>query len=217
MSTLTTRLGLLKPAGSDPFQRTDFITTWDTLDDSPGTFVCTSGSRPSWGIDQDGRLIFEQDTSRIVQWDGTDWLQVRQAANGYQFHVAYDDNLPASSSGFKAIGSVATTTPGSLMWLLTANVTCPEGDVQNITTGFQIDGVDVHDGAGGFNRWAIPNANITGTPDEWTNDVSVSGMTTIASGTHVVRMSYEVGNGSQHLVLRNLRLLAWMVQGTGSH
>jgi hypothetical protein len=218
MSTLTTRLGLLKPAGSDPFLRTDFNTTWDTLDNHPGVFVCTSGSRPSWGVDQDGLLIFETDTSRLMQWDGDSWEYVRQHGNGYESFASFNDAMaPNSTINNKALGDITTTTPGSLMWVVVSNLVCIQGDVQSATMRFQIGGVDVHAGSGSLTRWAIPNANITGSPDSWANDNVLTGMTTIAAGTHSLRCQFTIGDGNQDITLREIRFIGWMVQGTGNH
>ncbi len=73
MSTTSPILGLTLPAsdGSDDFSTTPFIANWDILDGAPGVFVCTSGTHPSWGGPQIGRLIVETDTGNLLQWNGT--------------------------------------------------------------------------------------------------------------------------------------------------
>ena len=38
--------GLKLNAPTDPFQLSDFVANWQILDASPGTFICTSASRP---------------------------------------------------------------------------------------------------------------------------------------------------------------------------
>lgn len=79
MPTLTTHLGLVKPSTSDPFVTADIADNWQTLDDSPGIFVCTSTTRPTWGTSQKGRCIIENDTNLIWRWTGTQWARTTPA------------------------------------------------------------------------------------------------------------------------------------------
>lgn len=74
MSSLTTRLALKRPDGTDPFLRTDFVNNWNKLDQYPGIFICTSGTRPTWGDGQIGMAIYETDTKREYKWDGAAWF-----------------------------------------------------------------------------------------------------------------------------------------------
>jgi microcystin-dependent protein len=76
VSSLTTRLALKRNDGTDPFLRADFTQNWNKLDQYPGTFVCTSGTRPSWGDAQIGLNIWETDTKLEYRWDGADWVLV---------------------------------------------------------------------------------------------------------------------------------------------
>lgn len=78
MSSLSTRLALKRPDGTDPFLRLDFVNNWNKLDQYPGTFVCTSGTRPSWGDAQIGMNIYETDTKREYRWTGADWYWMNQ-------------------------------------------------------------------------------------------------------------------------------------------
>lgn len=73
MPTPSPRLGLLVPTTADDFSTADIATNWDTLDDTPGFFVCTSGTRPAWGAAQAGQTISETDTGLDWKWDGVHW------------------------------------------------------------------------------------------------------------------------------------------------
>lgn len=67
MSTLTPKLGLLKPAGTEFILRLpQFNDNWDLLDGAAGSSICTSGTRPSTGNFL-GRVIFETDTKAFVE------------------------------------------------------------------------------------------------------------------------------------------------------
>jgi hypothetical protein len=70
VSTLTQRLSLLRDTVGDRFRTQDYTDNWLALDDHPGTYVCTSTTRPTWGAAQSGMFIFETDTLRRFLWDG---------------------------------------------------------------------------------------------------------------------------------------------------
>ena len=71
MATYTDKLGLIKPAGTDPFLLTDFNSNTDLIDRAPGVHYCTSSTRPSWGVDEAGRMIVETDTKKMFIWPGS--------------------------------------------------------------------------------------------------------------------------------------------------
>lgn len=74
MPVLSTRLGLKRPVGADPFLTQDYYDNLTLLDDYPGVFICTSGSRPAgWGAAHSGMRIFETDTELLWRWNGTAW------------------------------------------------------------------------------------------------------------------------------------------------
>lgn len=76
MSTLTSRLRLFKHTVADRFKTSDYAANWDSLDASPGTFICTSTTRPSdWAAAQTGRPIYETDTDLTYTWNGTGWAR----------------------------------------------------------------------------------------------------------------------------------------------
>lgn len=78
MSTTTTKLGLLKPAGPDVVSRTTQLNAnWDALDSAIGVVECLSTTRPS--TTYAGMLIRETDTLRT-------W--VRNAANSAWLNVS---------------------------------------------------------------------------------------------------------------------------------
>lgn len=76
MPTPTTRLGLLKPSTADVFSTADIAKNWQTLDDNPGTFICTSSTRPTWNSAKKGREILETDTMLKWLWDGAKFVRL---------------------------------------------------------------------------------------------------------------------------------------------
>ena len=49
MATYSTVMGLKLNDPSDSFELSDFVANWETIDASPGTYICTSNTRPNWG------------------------------------------------------------------------------------------------------------------------------------------------------------------------
>ncbi len=76
MSTTSPILGLTLPAsdGSDQFSLALFLTDFGIIDASPGVFICTSGTRPTWDSGQAGRLIYEKDYGRLLEWNGSSFV-----------------------------------------------------------------------------------------------------------------------------------------------
>lgn len=74
MPTPSPRLGLALPSQPDDFSTADLRINWEKIDAAPGTFICTSTSRPAWGANQIGREIFETNTGVKRAWTGSGWL-----------------------------------------------------------------------------------------------------------------------------------------------
>jgi len=105
MSTVTPKLGLLKPAGSDLINvTTQLDDNYDKIDNNAGTFVCTSSTRPSGGSRFTGQLIFETDTNLVWVWNGSAWIPPL-------FNGAWNAYVPVwrSSGTAPAIGNGSLT------------------------------------------------------------------------------------------------------------
>ena len=86
MPTTSARLGLAKPLTSDDFDTAELAANWQKVDDHPGIFICTAGTRPgAWGSSHSGMFIFETDTGLIWRWNGSAF--VRQGPQG---HLGYN-------------------------------------------------------------------------------------------------------------------------------
>ena len=78
MSTLSTRLSLLKAAGTDLVNvLTQLANALDKIDDSVGVYNCTAATHPVVNL-FDGRLIRETDTGDILRYDAVTvgWLPI---------------------------------------------------------------------------------------------------------------------------------------------
>jgi hypothetical protein len=77
MGTLTSRLKLFKPAGSDSVDRVvDLNNNWDIVDVNTGAIICTSSTRPSGAALYAGLLIHETDTKLSYVYDGSSFILV---------------------------------------------------------------------------------------------------------------------------------------------
>lgn len=82
----TPRLGLSQPDDTelmrDPNLDRDWNTPMDNLDAAAGSLQCTSGTRPV--SPYVGQLIRESDTSRMLIWDGANWIVYATKDCGWQ-------------------------------------------------------------------------------------------------------------------------------------
>lgn len=76
MSTTSTFLQLTVPQTSDNFSTAAIAANWNAIDAAPGSFVCTSSTRPTWASGQAGRLIYETDTNLSWEWNGTSFARI---------------------------------------------------------------------------------------------------------------------------------------------
>lgn len=71
MAAFTKRLLLKYFTTADKYDIADYTANMQAIDAAPGTFICTSITRPEWGSDQAGMAIYETDSKRRWIWDGT--------------------------------------------------------------------------------------------------------------------------------------------------
>lgn len=70
------RLELERPLANHGFSRAEHYNNLTLIDGYPGTFICTSGTRPGgWGTANEGMVIWETDTDLRWRWDGTKFVR----------------------------------------------------------------------------------------------------------------------------------------------
>jgi hypothetical protein len=133
-------LGLKLNAESDPFQLSDFLQNWSTLDASPGVYICTSTSRPSWSSGQAGRLIFMTDLKQQSYWDGANWQDLRDSApvfaGGYYLNATCN---PGSTGNFNLM-TFTTPRPSALSIWMSTTWTYGANGWQNASQAITFDG-----------------------------------------------------------------------------
>lgn len=121
MTSVSSKLGLVLPSGADPFSTSDIHDNWTKIDTSPGAYICTSSTRPSWTVGQAGRKIIETNTGLEWWWDGAFFR--RTTASG----------LLKTSNGAPAIATITSSpltvqTPVAFAPFLTLmSVVVPDG------------------------------------------------------------------------------------------
>lgn len=88
MPNYTDRLGLVKPLSGEIQDdgRAQYNANFDQLDRMPGTFICTSSTRP--GSPFLGQHIYETDSNKTLAWNGTEWLDVTEPKSALRVLLA---------------------------------------------------------------------------------------------------------------------------------
>lgn len=141
MATFSTLLGLKLNDPSDPFQLSDFVSNWGILDASPGTYVCTSTSRPSWGTAQAGRLIFMTDLKQTSYWNGTSWNDLREAVPVFATGLYLNTGVNSGATANYNVLTFTTPRPCAMAIMMTGTYTAPNNKKQDAWQSVTFDGV----------------------------------------------------------------------------
>ncbi len=129
MPTTSPRLFLAKPILADDFDTSEIAANWQKVDDHPGTFICTSGTRPgTWGANHEGMFILETDTALLWRWNGTAF--VRHGAVGHlDYHLRNSPDYTTSTADPEILVQKSVDIPaGDRNILITANWLQVTGD-----------------------------------------------------------------------------------------
>lgn len=110
MTTLTTRLALIKASTADHFSTADLAANWDKIDQYAGVFRCTSTTRPVWGANQAGLTIYETDTDLEWLWTGSTWR--RRGAKGWLAGASRTSNLGVTGTTPFVVAQTSVQVPG---------------------------------------------------------------------------------------------------------
>jgi hypothetical protein len=110
MTTLTTRLALIKPTTADHFSTADLAANWDKIDQYAGVFKCTSFTRPVWGANQAGLTIYETDTDLEWRWTGSQWA--RRGPKGWLAGSQRTSTLSITGTFPTVIAQTSVQVPG---------------------------------------------------------------------------------------------------------
>jgi len=191
LATFSTFLGLKLNDESDPFQLSDFVSNFGILDASPGTFICTSTSRPNWGTAQKGRMIFMTDLKQLSYWTGTAWADLRDSVPVFAGGLFVNTAVNAGASPNFNILTFTTPRPCSLAVILSATYQYPNKQSQNAFQSIIFDGVEQL--IGGYAeqiRFSGNSSDAAHTAGE--NATSIAVVPNCAAGQHKIGLRINV-------------------------
>ena len=222
MSSTTPRLGLINPDGTDLFQRSDFVSNHNKLDQYPGTFVCTSQTRPVWGANQAGQSIFETDTRRQLWWDGSVWHDTSSSPPAwiFGFQPGYEIEFSPSQDMNFTMGTINVRRAGSLALIGVINAEQNAFDSFQLRANLTVDGVY----AGAY--YNTPNGTYlndgmdssqwhTYGPFAYWDDyrvITIIGMKSVTAGNHNIGVHLKTQQGHGSIV--RMSVMAFMVNST---
>ena len=219
MSTTSQHLGLTVPDPSDPFQRTDFVNNYNKIDSYPGVFICTSTTHPVWGVNQAGMTIFETDTRRILNWDGSAWHEVQTTPSIWSANLLPAVTLTPGQTVTYTLATINARRPATVVVLIYVdgrsnrypNSNSPFGmflspQVDNVTCGIYGTGNTFH------SQWTEFPSN--GTYNDY-RTVSCAGMQQINAGSHSIGIQIGADTiGSNGGAVQRIGMLAFLANST---
>lgn len=212
MATFSQYLGLKLNSATDPFLLSDFVGNWTVLDGAPGVFICTSSTRPAWTASQAGRLIFMTDWEALSFWNGTAWLDCRDAVPVFAAGTLLNTPVAHNTSASFTVISLTLPRTCSLVIALTGTYQCPSGSYQDVWQRVLVDGVgSTANQLGGFReqlRFA-PTIGTAATAGMCATSFQV--VPGVTAGSHTVGLGMDVGGSSnQSITLVGVKALAWI-------
>lgn len=216
MSTTSQHMGMKIPDGSDPFLRTDFVQNWNTLDQYPGVWICTSTTRPAWGAAQAGMMILETDTRRTLMWSGTTFKEMLYGPAVWWGASRPNATINQATVVPFTVGTFTVNRPGTLAAFATVEYNLTTRGYMGVTSRILIDGA-----VAAFDN-TIAEFVATGWPDNstmgtgtWSTTVPVLGVRNISAGTHSIGLQ-STGSQTQSGTAKaiSIRVMAMFANAT---
>lgn len=206
MSTLSPRLGLKRPDDTDPFLTSDFVNNYNIMDASPGTFICTSSTRPAWGSGQAGRTIFLTDWKCFQWWDGSSWQASRDAACLFQGAAVFSASLGKNSTTTYNMVNLTVPRSGTLAISMNMLFNCDARFTQSLTCRVVFDGADIL--LGGFSdalRFVGDPGDTTATAVVTLTNLAIAN---VSPGSHIIGGKVIVGGYNTSVTLVGIKTFA---------
>jgi hypothetical protein len=212
MATFSTFLGLKLNSSSDPFLLSDFLANWTILDGAPGVFVCTSSTRPTLTGAQAGRLIFMTDWECLSFWNGTAWLDARDAVPVFAAGAAFSSSVAHNTSATFTVISLTLPRQCSLVISVTGTYQCPTGASQDVFQRVLVDGVgSTANQLGGFREQGRFSGIISGSAQAGLSLTTHQVIASVAPGSHTIGLGVDIGGASNTPVtVVGAKALAWI-------
>jgi hypothetical protein len=216
MSTTSQRMGLKINDGSDPFLRTDFTQNWNTLDQYPGDWICTSTTRPAWGTAQAGMKILETDTRRTMLWTGTTFREMLYGPAMWWGVARPNATINHGTVVSYTVGTFTVNRPGTLFGLASVEYLLPTRGYIGGTSRILIDGALANwdTNGGDFASTDFPDNSTFGTQN-WTTTIPSMGVRNISAGSHSIGVQITgTSTSSTTLKVVSTRMIAMFVNAT---
>lgn len=206
MSTLSPRMSLKRPDDTDPFLTQDFVDNWNKIDAAPGVHICTSTTRPSWGVNQTGRTVFLTDWKCFQYWSGSAWLNERAATGLFAGGAVFDATLSKNAVVTYNLVNFTTPRPASLAIAMSMTVSCDSRFTQDVYGRIVYDGGDTLLGA------YSDAMRFTGRSDDSSADMKMTmtmlGVVNVSAGAHTLGGKLTIGQYNTSVILRGMKTVA---------
>ena len=208
MATYTSRLGLKRNDGSDPFKRQDFVDNANRLDAAPGVHVCTSSTRPTWASGQAGRLIYETDTNSLFHWNSTAFVAQLTTPLTWAGGIAPGATLSTNATASYNFANINAPRATNLIIVGTARCAATGSNLAGASAYPLLDSTVVAVGAMPYTQWILRD----GTPYYDHREIPFFGLTPVSAGAHTVGCRVIVANYPQSVLVSAVRGLAFLAQ-----
>jgi hypothetical protein len=191
LATFSNYLGLKLNQSSDAFLLSDFIANWDILDASPGIFICTSTTRPSWSSGQAGRLIFMTDLKQTSYWNGTSWQDLRDSVPMFSQGAFFNTAMSAGSSPQFTVCTFTTPRPCSMAVILSGTYQASNQQNQDAFQSILFDGTKQNLGSYREQIRFSGNKSDSGAP-AGLNVASLTVVPSVTAGTHTLGLQVDM-------------------------
>lgn len=216
MATFSTYLGLKLNAASDPFLLSDFIANWNLIDASPGTFICTSATRPALSNAQAGMLIFMTDLKQLSYWNGSSWNDLRDSAPVFAASSYLNTSMAKNTSPTFTILNLTTPRPSALAVILTATYQCSNQLNQDLYQSILVDGTQYMMGFREQIRFSGNSSDSGNTAGREATSIAI--IPTVAAGAHTVGLKVDMTNNySTSVTLIGAKVMAFISLYSGTN
>lgn len=206
MSTLSPRMSLKRPDGTDPFLTQDFVDNWNKIDAAPGVHVCTSTTKPSWASAQAGRTIFLTDWKCFQYWDGSAWQNERAAAGMFGGGAVFNATLGKNATATYNLLNFTTPRTCNLAVMMSMTVSCDSRYTQDVYGSVVYDGGTVLLGA------YSDALRFTGNSGDTSADMKLTlpmlAIVSVSAGAHTLGGKISTGSYNTSVILRGMKTIS---------
>jgi hypothetical protein len=191
VATFSNYLGLKLNQSTDAFLLSDFVANWGILDASPGIFICTSTTRPSWTSGQAGRMIFMTDLKQLSYWAGASWQDLRDSVPIFSQGAFFNTSMSAGSSPQFTVCTLTTPRPCSMGIILSGTYQASNQQNQDAYQSIIFDGAKQNLGSFREQIRFSGNKSDSGAP-AGLNVCSLTVVPTVTAGTHTIGLQVDM-------------------------